>query len=84
MNTIIDTRATRSLDAKISIGDLVLSFKDGKIKMDLPNYVRNENKQLFSDIEMILHKYVGNKITKDVGNNIVSDVLPVLQKFNRV
>lgn len=74
MKIIVDTRATRSLDAKILIEPITLSFKDGKVKVEFPDYLRHQNKQLLAEVEMILHNYIGVDITKEIGDKIVEDL----------
>lgn len=72
---IIDTRATRFLDAKLTIGILELTFKDGNIKMKIHSKDRDDNKQIVADLEQIISKYIGEKINKENLQKLSDEIL---------
>lgn len=72
---IIDTRATRSLDAKLTIGILELTFKDGNIKMKIHPKDRDDNKQIVADLEQIVSKYIGVEINKETLQKLSDEIL---------
>lgn len=72
----ITTRATREMDAKITLGVFALEFKGKNIKMVLEPVYRDANKQLIVDIERIVHNYIGVDITGDVIKQITAEVMP--------
>lgn len=80
-DVIIDTRATRSLDAKMKIGILECDFKDGKIKLKIHPKDRDDNKQIVSDIESIVSRYVGQKISKEMIEKLASEILEKAQNL---
>lgn len=78
---IIETRATRSLDAKLTIGILELTFKNGNIKMKIHAKDRDDNKQLVADLEQIISRYVDEKATKDNLQKIADEILEKAEKL---
>lgn len=70
----IDSRATRSHDAIIKIDVVEIFFKDGNIKITVPNYIRNQNKDIIADVENVISSYIGEKITKTSLNEMAQEL----------
>lgn len=73
----ITTRATRSLDAKITIGILSVEFNKGKIKMIIHGNDRAENKDKVAELERIIHDHIGMKITEANVSNLADLLTPI-------
>lgn len=76
-NPVIDTRVTRSLDAKITLGILIIEFKNGVVKLLCPPYIRELNKQLFVDIERIVHKYFFEMLNTKTLESLAFELKPL-------
>ena len=73
----IDTRATRSLDAKITLGIVAVEFSKGKIKLIIDPRDRDMNKQRIADMEQTVHKYIGLPITGENIKALTNELLPM-------
>ncbi|QGZ15435.1 hypothetical protein HYQ21_gp089 [Acinetobacter phage vB_AbaM_Apostate] len=74
---VIDTRSTRSLDAKITLGILALEFKDDNIKLVIDPRDRETNKRKVVEIERIVHRFQGTPITGGSLNTLTNEILPI-------
>ena len=73
----IDTRATRSLDAKITLGIVAVEFSKGKIKLIIDPRDRDMNKHRIADMEQTVHKYIGLPITGENIKALTNELLPM-------
>lgn len=74
---VIDTRSTRSMDAKVTLGILALEFKDDKIKLVIDPRDRETNKHKVVEIERIVHRFQDTKITEDSLKELTNEILPI-------
>ncbi len=76
---IIDSRATRSADARIVHGAVTITFKSGTVKIDadISTYGRESNRVIFIGIENIIHKYVFEPINSMTLTKISNEILPL-------
>ena len=73
----IDTRATRSLDAKITLGIVAIEFAKENIRLIIDPRDRDMNKRRIADMEQITHKYIGLPITGDNIKALTNELLPI-------
>ncbi|CAL1777886.1 hypothetical protein BRC2024_PQPTKSFJ_CDS_0200 [Tegunavirus sp. BRC001] len=74
---VIDTRSTRSMDAKITLGILALEFKGSNIKLVIDPRDRETNKQKVVEIERIVHRFQDTKITEENLKALTNEILPI-------
>ncbi|EQA7786765.1 hypothetical protein ACX818_001359 [Acinetobacter baumannii] len=73
----IDTRSTRSMDAKITLGIIAIEFKGDNIKIAINPKDREINKSRVVEIERIVHQFQGTKITADSIKELTNKILPI-------
>lgn len=77
---VVDTRATRSIDAKIVLGELEITFHKGTIKMSASTYIRESNKNEFIEMENVLHTYIGEPINAQTMQSLADKLEPIANR----
>ncbi|AFL47498.1 hypothetical protein ZZ1p0101 [Acinetobacter phage ZZ1] len=60
---VVDARATRSLDGKITLGEVSVLFANDSVKFVVPEYIRESNLNEIQQMERIIHNYIGVDVT---------------------
>lgn len=79
--TSINARATRRMDASITMGVLELQFVQETIKIQLDPTLREINKNVMVDIERILHTFIGDTLTQRMLHDIANKIEPLARKI---
>lgn len=79
--TAVNARATRRMDASITLGILELQFSRGAIKIEMDPIIRETNKEVMVDIERIVHTFIGTPLTQATLHDMANKVTPLARKL---
>lgn len=78
---VVDARATRSLDGKITLGELSITFAKGSIKFHVPEFIRESNLNEIQQMERVIHHYIGEEVSTKNLTALADELLPIATKL---